>query len=97
MLVVGNELPEPLQLPGSGVEHDHRGGIQILANPYTAKEIWRGIADGDVKQAFLCVQRRGYPNPAATAGRLIRAASGVESGLTFTGDCIKSPYGLAVR
>src|SRR5262249_62423329 len=46
MLIVGNELPEPLQLSGSGVEHNHRGGIQILSNPHIAKEIRYGIADG---------------------------------------------------
>jgi hypothetical protein len=28
MVVMGHELPKPLQLSTSGIEHDHRGGVQ---------------------------------------------------------------------
>src|SRR6516164_1953445 len=49
MLVVRNELPEPLELATSGADLNHRGGVQILAHPHTAEEIRHGIADGDVE------------------------------------------------
>jgi class 3 adenylate cyclase len=80
----------------SGVEHNHRGGVQVVAHPHTAKEIGYGIADRDVEQPFFRVQRRSYPNPASTAGCIIRAVPSVETGFTLAGDRIKSPYWFAI-
>jgi len=74
----------------------HRGGVQVVAHPHTAKEIGYGIADRDVEQPFFRVQRRSYPNPASTAGCIIRAVPSVETGFTLAGDRIKSPYWFAI-
>ena len=65
-------------------------------HPHTAKEIGYEIADRDVEQPFFRVQRRSYPNPASTAGCIIRAVPSVETGFTLAGDRIKSPYWFAI-
>jgi hypothetical protein len=69
---------------------------RLLPHPHTAKEIGYGIADRDVEQPFFRVQRRSYPNPASTAGCIIRAVPSVETGFTLAGDRIKSPYWFAI-
>jgi hypothetical protein len=66
--VVGDELPEPQQIASSGVEHNHRGGVEVLPHPHTAEEIRHGVADGDIEQAFFHIQRWRYSDPARHRG-----------------------------
>ena len=59
--VVGNELAIPEELARLGVERDERVGIEIGAGPDLAIEVGRGIADRQIDDARLGIERERRP------------------------------------
>jgi hypothetical protein len=49
MLVVGNKLPEPLQLPASDVEHDHRSVYRFFPIRALPKKSGAGLPTAVLK------------------------------------------------
>jgi hypothetical protein len=63
--VVGDALPVPEEFTGLGVERDDRVGIEIGAWPKLAIEVWRGIADRQIDDPSLDIERQRRPQAAA--------------------------------
>ena len=93
--VVGNELAVPQELAGLGVERDQRVRVEIGAWPKLAVEVRRGIADRQVDDAGLGVERERRPQAAAAMLERLCALPGVGAGLAGIGDEIELPHRLA--
>src|ERR1700730_8611962 len=59
--VVGNELLEPEELAALGVEGNEGVRVKIGTGPNLAIKVWRRIADWQVNDASLCVERNRRP------------------------------------
>src|SRR5258707_9040208 len=80
------ELKMPLQLSGVGVQREHAIGVEIIAGPRAAIEIWRRITRAPVQRAeFGIVGSRHPSGAAATQIRIARPTFGAGLATAWNG------------
>ena len=80
---MGDVLGVPLVGAGVQIHRNHRIGVEVVARPFRAIQVGRGIADHEEDGACLQVDRRVHPH--AAAQRLVERAVLRQLGL-FGGD-----------
>src|SRR6516162_9058808 len=93
--VVRYELPIPEQLSGFCVKRQDRIGVEIGAGPDLAVKIRRRIADGQVDDASLCIERQRRPEATAAMLQRFLALPSICAGFTGIGHQIELPNRLA--
>ena len=81
---------------GLGIDREHRGAEQIVAFAHRAVVIRAAIADGEVNEAELRIERRGVPDRCAAASVMSGAGRpGVAAGFARRRQRVSPPQDLA--
>lgn len=94
--VVMDDLVMPFQLTGLDVERDDGVGKEIVACAQLAAELRNGIADAEVCEAQLRIDRRGHPHAAAARlPVLVILRPGLVTFMALVGNDVEGPLLLA--
>ena len=94
--VVGNKLLVPEKLAGLDVERHERVGVEIGTRPDFAIEVGRGVADRQIDDAGLYVERKRCPQAATAMLQRLRVLPSLCAKLTRIRGKIELPTGSPV-